>query len=185
MVTKHTWEFVTSLRNTESVFGTLLGSFMTSYNHFLSLEGCQEAGTTQAPQICLPLSPTLPPPQGTALDLIGSLFSCDCLFAQDVYLDPVALSHSINVLNFLEDLGFGHTKTEWIAMNFCFCPSRCLSWVSEHWINSLIKLGWDEILNTEEEENQFNSTKHDLSIMVFNFTPQYKSQTVVECLLSK
>lgn len=139
MVTKDTWEFATSLRNTESIFNTLLGSFLTRYNHFLSLEDCQEAHATK-PSKCA--------------------HSCHLL------------SHHRWALN------------EWMTMNFFFCPSRCLSWVNEHWTNSLIKLGWGEILNTEEEENQFNSTKHDLSIMVFNFTPQYKTQTVVICFLN-
>lgn len=183
MVTKHTREFATSLGNIESIFDTLFGSFRTRYNHFLSLEGCQEAHTTQPSKYAHSFH--LPSHQTRGLLSVWLEAFFLWVFAQDVYPDPVSLSHSINVLNFLEDLGFGNTKTEWIAMNFCFCPSRSLSWVSERWTNSLIELGWDEILNTEEEENQFNSTKHDLSVMVFNFTPQYKTQTVVEYLLSK
>lgn len=154
---------------------------MTRYNHFLSLEGCQEAGTTQPPKYAHSCHRPSHDPRELLLIRLEAfflwVFVCSGCLSWSCCSRPFYKCSQLQM--------FGNTKTEWIATNFCFCPSRSLSWVSEHWTKSLIKLGWDEILNTEQEENQFNSTKHNLSVMIFSFTHQYKTQTIVEYPLSK
>lgn len=84
--------FATFPRNTESFLIHCFGSLCLDTRDFYPYKATRR---------CTPHSPPNTP-----------LFSSTLPLAQETILDLVAVSHSINVLNFLEGLGFGNTKPE-------------------------------------------------------------------------
>ena len=92
VVIKGTLVFATFPRNTESSLIHCFGSLCLDTRDFYPYKATRSYTLHSPPNTPL-FSSTLPPAQETILDL-------------------VAVSHSINVLNFLEGLGFGNTKPE-------------------------------------------------------------------------